>query len=378
MRKYGLIVTILVVSTILFVHTTGNAFFGANEATIGFTGDIMMHIRVKKCASINGFDHLFERIAPELKSVDFMSGNMEFPVSPPFKSRGIIFNAPKGTIPAMKKAGFDILVLANNHILDQGHQGLFDTIGFLEKYSIPYLGVGRSMESTRTGYTTKINGITVGMMAYAGLVNYPGLNNSDTFHINWIYQKKRVLADIASMKKRSDYVIMQIHTGVEYVLEPRNSDRLLFQEYLDAGVDLIIGHHPHMLQSMETYTTKDGRKTEIFYSLGNFISDQTRSVAIRKTAKSISIKSSAIIKVNLKRNRTDIVDTFTVVPVHSVHEFVKKDGVAYKNIQTVPLKDLIKESAADKKLSRYYKAQEEAVKLTLFKGALPSNVVIDK
>ncbi|MBN2436672.1 MAG: CapA family protein [Spirochaetes bacterium] len=374
MKVLKSIVSVSLLCLMILWQTSGVAFFGKKEATVGFAGDIMMHIRVKKCAAINGFDHLFKRISPELESVDYMSGNMEFPVSPPFKSKGIIFNAPEASIPAVKKAGFDLVVLANNHILDQKEKGLLDTIAFLEKYNLPFIGVKKTEKDARLGHVETINGIRVGMTAYAGLINYPDRNRGSNFYVNWIYKKRNVLEDIKEMKKRCDFLVMQVHTGVEYVLEPRQSDRELFQEYLDAGVDLIIGHHPHMLQSMETYKTKDGRTTEIFYSLGNFVHDQTRSVAIRKTRKSISIKSSAIVKLHLTRVGSSIVDRYTVVPIHTVHEFLESGGQKYKNIQTATLKDLVKESEGNTGLSKYYKNETEAVRLTLFKGKIPSNI----
>jgi poly-gamma-glutamate capsule biosynthesis protein CapA/YwtB (metallophosphatase superfamily) len=394
-------IIILLFIFILPGSTQLSAFLFSGKATLAFTGDIMMHLNVKKCANVmnvkgsdgksvnnDGFDYLYQKIAPYFNSIDFVSGNMEFPVSPPFKQQGIIFNAPVGAIKGIKEAGFDIVCLANNHILDQYVKGAHDTMGYLDQYKIPYIGVAKKSTVAHNGYIKDVNGIKVGMIGYAGLINYPERNTGNNFHLNWVYDQAQVIKDIKAIKAKSDYVVLQVHTGVEYVLEPRAKDVKLFRQFADTGVDLIIGHHPHMLQSMEYYKTKDGRQVAIFYSLGNFISDQTRSVPVRNSGKALNIRNSVVVQVELQDTFGNISEKVTAIPIHTVHEYKVRNGIRYKDIQTIVIHERINEleekmkklnqsTAQYKSLNAEKKNLEyhvQAIELTLFRSGKPTGI----
>ncbi len=398
MKRLGVLISLFIM---LVTGSASAQFFQSGRASVAFTGDIMMHINVKRCAAVKnrvngsgesinngGFDYLYERIAPLFGRIDYVAGNMEFPVSPPFRQNGIIFNAPKEAIAGIRHAGIDVVSLANNHILDQNVKGAHDTMAFCEEYKLPYIGVGRSREEARRGYVREVNGIRIGMIAYTGLINYPNRNTGKGLHLNWIYNKEEVFADIRRMKQSCDYLVMQIHTGVEYVLEPRRSDREIYRACLDQGADLVIGHHPHMLQSMEMYQTKDGRNAAIFYSLGNFISDQKRTVLIRNTGRRISLRDSVVVMVELAESFGTVNDTISVIPIHTVHEYRTHDGRRYKDIQTIVIHEEIRD--LDRQLDvlpkndprrtalasriRFYKQRQEAISLTLFPQGKPASV----
>ncbi len=382
------------------VSTHSYAFF-FSKAELAFTGDIMMHYNVKKCAAAmnkkgpsgksinnNGFDHLFAEIAPFFHTMDYVIGNMEFPVAPPFRQRGIIFNAPKEVIPGIKKAGVDLVSLANNHILDQYVKGALATIGFLNQYKLPFFGVGSTEMASRNGHIQKINGINVGFLAYAGLVNYPERNTGKSFYLNWLYNENHVIADIKRMKQQCEYLVLYTHTGVEYVVTPRESDRKLYRKYLDAGADIVVGHHPHVLQSMEQYKTRDGRSTAIFYSLGNFISDQQRNVPIRNTGKMLSIRDSVVVQLSLRKIFGSVSSTINIVPIHTIQEYTTSEGRRYKNIQTVIIHEKIEELEKQRSQYKqsdyryknltdtinYYKNKQQTVRLTLFPGGKPADI----
>ena len=142
---------------------------------ISFVGDIMMHDAVKKCAVINnrGFDYLFSRIRKEFLKSDIVLGNLEFPISPPFLSNGIVFNCLPDILPALKKAGIKIVNLANNHILDQGATGIIDTLKYLFHNDIMHIGVSRKELTAREGLIYRKHGLRVGFIAYTGILNFP-------------------------------------------------------------------------------------------------------------------------------------------------------------------------------------------------------------
>ena len=117
----------------------------------------------------------------------------------------------------------------------------------------------------------------------------------------WLYDKKRVTEDIEKIKRKCDYLIMVVHSGIEYVLTPYKIDKKILKDYLELGVDLVVRHHPHVLQPVEKYITSDNRDTYIFYSLGNFISNQSGSIQINKY-ESISRRDSIILNLFLKKS----------------------------------------------------------------------------
>ncbi|TFH42228.1 MAG: CapA family protein, partial [Chrysiogenales bacterium] len=286
----------------------------AREARISFVGDIIMHIPVKNCArsralpDVNrapssnnmGFDHLFERIKDDLEGSDIVVGNMEFPVSPPYASKPRIFNCRPEVLPAMKKAGFTMMHLANNHILDQGEGGVTGTMSHVRESGMDYVGVGENEDITRAGLVKTIHGIRIGFIGYTGLTNYSRPRNPTGCHINWFYDREKVLADIRAIKSRVDYLVMIVHNGVEYANIPAPNDVRLIKNYIESGVDLVIGHHSHILQPVERIVARDGRVCFIFYSLGNFLSNQNPSPSINIHGFPLTPRDSAVINCILR------------------------------------------------------------------------------
>jgi len=312
----------------LLLLTTPSACKGETPVRISFTGDIIMHIPVKTAAAQNnkkdttlktslnnnGFDHLFEPLKSRLKKSDILMGNLEFPVAPPYTSKPRIFNCPPQVLQSLKDTGFTMVTLANNHMLDQGTRGVAATINHVEKAGLQFIGVHRNEALARRGLVVKKQGIRIGFLAYTGVSNYP-IPRSRSFHINWFYHKKKVLKDIEEIKKRCDYLILTVHTGVEYALKPQKRDTALMKAYAEAGVDLIIGHHPHIIQPVEKITCKDGRSAYIFYSLGNFISNQSSTHPLPARGLATSTRDSILVTCLLKKDNMRIIPEFEVTPI---------------------------------------------------------------
>jgi hypothetical protein len=350
--------------TLLILLSTGCYSKPDIKATISFTGDIIMHIPVRTAArhhnknskekksTLNnrGYDFLFDKTSAYLKSSDITVGNMEFPISPPFKSVPWIFNCYPDVIPAMQKGGFSMMFIANNHILDQGIRGIASTLKYLKKYSMSYLGVDSSEAAARKGVVKDIRGIRTGFIGYTSVSNYRIPKKQNGYYINNFYSEKKIMEDIGNIRKRCDYLVMVVHTGKEYSPAPLKKDRALLRKYVEAGVDLVISHHPHILQPVEKVKRKDGGAGFIFYSLGNFISNQSSSIRIGKKNLKASTRDSVIVTAVLTKKEKRIVPEFRLLPITTVN--IKRDQKGKRVIQTVSLFDEIKSLKEKLKKSR--------------------------
>ncbi len=242
------------------------------------TGDALMHGAVKRCAADSGYDFLYEKVKPLVSQADIAFVNVEFPVAPNTGSPGrpFVFNAPVDAVRALMDAGFNVFNLANNHAFDQGRAGLVETCSHLDSLGANWIGAGRVAPEAKRPLILEINGITVGFLAYTDLLNI-NLNSPDPFKpmVNTL-QLDSALEDVKALKNQVDFVVVSAHWGVEYSTKPSKRQVQCAHALAEAGCDVILGQHPHVLQPVERYTAKDGRECIIAYSLGNFISNQER------------------------------------------------------------------------------------------------------
>jgi poly-gamma-glutamate capsule biosynthesis protein CapA/YwtB (metallophosphatase superfamily) len=344
MKHYILILSLLC-AAIAAIPSCSKA---ESSVEIDFTGDILMHYAVKGCSlvhagtdekkqTVKGFEYLFEKIAPELKSADFAITNMEFPVSPPFIQNEFIFNCPPEVVPALKSSGFYAVNLANNHLLDQGRKGVMDTLGYVEAAGLKYFGAARTEKEASEGIILEKNGIRIGIISYTGILNYAFPPANSKFYLNNLSLTDKVAAEIKALKKRCDFLVVQPHDGVEYTQEPTASQRVAYKKLLEAGADIVIGHHPHTIQSAESVKTSDGRTCAIFYSLGNFICNQTYCYPVKGRKDSLDIRASFIPRLKVMKNFTTVTSSVTIVPIYTVHEMRYTSRRQYKDIQTVSI-----------------------------------------
>ncbi|HOO73265.1 MAG TPA: CapA family protein [Spirochaetota bacterium] len=348
--KVQLAITLFIMTLLL----PGTVFSG--ELTISFTGDIMMHSAVKQCAACNnridasgsstnnaGFDYLFEQVAPHFKKSDIIAGNLEFPIAAPFESQEIIFNCPPEVLQALKKTGFTMFSLANNHILDQGISGARETLDRVLQGGFDAAGANCTEEAARRGVIKKKGNLTVGFLACTGIINYPIRQNSK-IHINWFYNEQKLSQDIINMKKQADFVVLMVHTGQEYRTEPEPADSALMKKYCDTGVDCIIGHHPHVLQPLEQYRASDGRLCHIFYSLGNFISNQSAKAIKSPGAGDINTEESIIVTLKVSKSiiAKKIKTRFSLLSIITKKKY--NNSRECPDIQVVPLAGYLRQT----------------------------------
>ncbi|MBU1445805.1 CapA family protein [Patescibacteria group bacterium] len=223
-------------------------------------GDAMLDRGVRQYMDKNGVDYPFEKISEDIanianeNTITFL--NLEGPVldRPRVLSGGLYFSFKPDAVDALKRAGFNIVNLANNHTFNQKEQGFEDTKRILSEKGINYFGVPiKSVE--KDVHIEDFGGGTVAFIGYDDV-----LSPIETENAKILIQK---------MAEENDYVIVSVHWGQEYKTVQNNHQEELGHMFVDAGADAVIGHHPHVVQPMEIYNGKP-----IFYSLGNFIFDQ--------------------------------------------------------------------------------------------------------
>jgi len=245
---------------------------GNSKIIILAVGDIMLNRGVEYMVKKEGsgdFKFPFFKIADYFKKADILFGNLESVISDKGVKVGSIysFRAEPQAIDGLVFTGFDILSVANNHIFDYGREAMEDNFKKLKEVGIDYLGGGFNEKEARSGIIKEIKGTKITFLAYTnkGTEYWQAIGNRSG--IGWL--DERIKEDIKKAKEKSDLVIVSLHFGEEYQTKPNEEQKYFAQLAIDSGADLVIGHHPHIVQLVEKY--KDG---VIAYSLGNFVFDQ--------------------------------------------------------------------------------------------------------
>ncbi|OXM16915.1 CapA family protein [Paenibacillus herberti] len=237
---------------------------------LAFTGDILLASKVAGLMDSKGLDYPFAGAAQYLSKPDLTAGNLETPITTkgkPAQDKQFVFKGKPDYLKPLKKAGFDVVTLANNHTLDQGEEGLLDTMKYLDEADVPHVGGGRNDKEAYAPVVLERGGIKV---AYVGVSRVlptvdwkAGPNKAGVAEA---YDSARAEAAIRAARSKADLVVVMVHWGKERADQPVDHQKLLARNFIDAGADLIIGSHPHVLQGFELYKGK-----WIAYSLGNFI-----------------------------------------------------------------------------------------------------------
>ena len=250
-------------------------------------GDIMCHNTqymdaYNSSTKLYDFTHVFTNISDRLQKADLTIGNLEttFAGSDRGYSSYPTFNTPDALAVNLRALGFDVLCTANNHSLDKGFSGLSRTLDVLDENGISHMGTYASEEASQEILVKEVNGIKIAMLAYTYGTNGIPIPSGKNFCVNLI-DKEKIKADLKKAKELEvDLISVNMHWGAEYRLKPTSEQKELADFLFQNGVDLILGSHPHVLEPMEkrTITLEDGTEKEVFliYSLGNFVSGQTK------------------------------------------------------------------------------------------------------
>lgn len=232
-------------------------------ATMVFTGDLNFADKFEQAAassSIDVFAH-WNRIG----QYDLMMVNLENAITQSDDSvkKEFVFKMKAEYLSQFKSTGISIVNCANNHTADFGEDGILETIQALDSAEIHHTGIGKNLSDARRPVILSINGMQFGFLGYGGVRAFIA---SKTHPGTTTRSSALILEDIKNLKAQVDYIIVNLHWGDELELKPDSNQITLAHRMIRAGADLIIGHHPHVLQGIEQY-----RKKVIAYSLGNFV-----------------------------------------------------------------------------------------------------------
>ncbi len=301
------------------------------QVVIAAMGDLLFHRPLQMKASTMGYDSLWKEALPFIDHADITYANLEGPIASGIDPSGNsvsdpnrfdyavysdfpTFNYHPRLAQDLKKSGFTIVSTANNHALDRRAIGVDKTIDILDSKNVLHVGSRKSGSQAPFYTTIERNGMKIAWIACTEHTN--GFDDKE-HQIRYCYKsedKKWILDTIAKLKGSVDAIIIAPHWGSEYQEQANSTQRAFAHAVLEAGASAVIGSHPHVLQEVEKYTTKDNRQTLISYSLGNFVSFQgstrTRStmillVGLTKTTKGTIINGVRFVPmVMLNRNGT--------------------------------------------------------------------------
>ncbi|MGB3093175.1 MAG: CapA family protein [Candidatus Zixiibacteriota bacterium] len=261
-------------------------------------GDVMLARGVNKKIIEEGPFYPFEKIREITGQADIAFCNLECAISPRakrnFKNNNFCIRPEDAK--GLSFAGFDVVSLANNHMFDCERKGIVSTIEFLSEEKIKFTGAGETTAQALRPAIFNLKNTRIGFLAY------------NAYPMDWIvlkegqpaiafYDSSRAIEAVEKLKKKADVVIVSLHWGDEYHKKPNRRQKRIAHQLIDAGADLILGHHPHVLQPIEEY-----QNGVIVYSLGNFVFDQRKSAT----------KKSVIFSAKLSKRG---VEEFSTLPV---------------------------------------------------------------
>ncbi len=261
------------------------------ERTLMFVGDVMLSRGVgSRMRGLDDWEYPFEKAAEILRTADLTFGNLECPISDQGRDLRHLysFRADPRALQGLEGAGFDVVSQANNHTYDWGPKALLDSLQRLRAAGIRTVGAGRNDLEAHYPLIVDLEGLRVGFLAYVEISPKEAVAGVDRPGVAWL-DSERVLADIRFARPLVDVLVVCPHWGVEYSPEPRPDQVKLAQQIIDAGGDLIVGSHPHVVQPLDQY-----RGRWIAYSLGNFVFDQERAETRRGLILKVTVRDKRI------------------------------------------------------------------------------------
>ncbi len=234
------------------------------ELSLIAVGDIMLAGRAQQVLVERGPDHPFAAVLPLLKRAPVVLGNLEGPLARIARRerRNHSYRVDPALAGALGRAGINVVTLANNHLLDCGRAGVVETLAALEHAGVAAVGAGVNAGAAHRPVVCVAKGRRLGVLGYywnrrcAARANLPG---------SAMDPPDALAADIPALRAHVDRVVVTFHWGVPYEREPAPEVRAKARFAVDCGADIVIGHHPHLVQPAEVY-----RGRPIFYSVGNF------------------------------------------------------------------------------------------------------------
>jgi poly-gamma-glutamate synthesis protein (capsule biosynthesis protein) len=298
---------------------------GRGFINIRAVGDILMIAGAGKALADYGLDYPFGPVEGWVKEADIAFANLEMPIcSDPNRKPSAPdvcpdFISPPQITEVLKRTGFHVINLANNHLMDWGIAGLNETLSRLHALGLQTIGAGENLQHARRPAILERNNLKIGFLGYSergfwiATDTRPGAAPID---------RQMILQDIKDLRPYVDLLVVSLHTGI-YSDFPSPEDRQIAQDAIDNGADLILGHGPHVVQGIESYHSRS-----IIYSMGNFMIDLSsgnveNKVMLQEHLDSIIINASLFPGTPPKVDFFPVVisDKFQVVPADSIADF---------------------------------------------------------
>jgi poly-gamma-glutamate capsule biosynthesis protein CapA/YwtB (metallophosphatase superfamily) len=237
---------------------------GEPPPSVIVAGDIMLGGRAKKVIMEFGPDYPFDGLLPLLRTAPIVLGNLEGPFAEKSKrqQRNFSYRVDVNLASSLRRAGINVVTLANNHLMDCGRSGVLETLDALSNANVFALGAGTNERTAHEPVILQAGAMRIGLLGYywnrrtAATADRPG---------SAMDPPEALEADIRGLREHADRIVVTFHWGVPYEPEPSPEDRAKAHFAVDCGADVVVGHHPHIVQPFEIY-----RGCPIFYSVGNF------------------------------------------------------------------------------------------------------------
>lgn len=250
---------------------------------IAGAGDVNLGDGVTPYLTSQGVDYPWPDASEVFSLADLSFVNLECCLASsgsPVAGKEFTFRGPPDAAGGLSRAGVDVVSLANNHSKDFGAAAFLETLTNLEENGVAWCGAGRNSEEAYSPMVLTAKDKKVGFVAFSGIVPDGWPATADRPGCATAYDRERVAGTIARAAKESDYVVASFHWGMELATSPNGEQVELARLAVDSGADLVLGHHPHVVQGFELY-----RNRLIAYSLGNFVFSPPREIS----AKSVSV-----------------------------------------------------------------------------------------
>lgn len=310
------------------------------KVTVAAIGDILIHDRVYDDAwdgEKYDFKPMLAEVADYLKEPEITIANQETIMGG--ESIGLSgypnFNSPFEIGDDLQDAGVDIVTMANNHTLDRGEEAIQNAIAYYKEISMPYTGSFQSKEDQSEIRVLETDqDISVAFLSYTYGTNGMPIPDGKPYLVNLI-DREQIKEEVEKANELADVTIVSLHFGVEEERTPNQDQADLAQYAADLGVDVVIGNHPHVLQPVEWLEGKEGNKTLVAYSLGNFLSGQYQFYN----------RIGGIFEFDLVKEEDEVrVKAPRFLPTFVEFE---EDGDTMSNIQVVPLEKASEEQIED-------------------------------
>lgn len=267
------------------------------QLTMAFAGDIMMGRNIKQVTQEKGYDYPFQRVHHFFRDADFSTANFENPAvlneGYTKLDKDINLKTDERAVKEIANQGIDTINLANNHTMDFGAEGLKDTMNSFKKYDVSTVGSGRNLAKSKEIDYKEVNGYKIAVLGFTDRY-VKGFRAKSKEPGVLVADPKYYIPLVQEANENADIVVVHMHWGQEYDALPQTRQKEIGHALIDAGTDIVVGAHPHVLQPIDFY-----KKGVIFNSLGNFVFDQGWSQTSETALTQYTLSSNGDAKVNV-------------------------------------------------------------------------------